>query len=286
MIPTLINYCRMIKIEHTIFSLPFVLLSALLAARSQNYQIEYMNFLWIILCLSSARALGMTLNRIIDSKIDLVNPRTASREIPAGTIKPQTAWTLASIALIVFLISTLQLPSLCLKLLPIALLWLWLYSYLKRFTWLCHFMLGTTLGGGTLGAWIAITNNIESLGPVYLALSVSLWVAGFDISYSIQDYDFDRVNNLHSIPVRFGIENAIKISRLAHLASAIFLYLVGEILGLGLGCKLAVTTMLIAMYLENKFIHDGKIEEAFFLVNSWVSVIVLIFCTLDILGKR
>ncbi len=280
---TLATWARMIKLEHTLFSLPFVISSALLAIHYKNGIWQPMNFLWIVLCLVGARSAGMTLNRIFDADIDALNPRTQSREIPLGKISKTQAWifALASLALLIY--SAFQLPRLCQILLPIALIWLFAYSWLKRVTWLCHFFLGMTLGGATLGAWIAVTGAIDNLTPVYLALAVTVWVAGFDIFYSLQDAEFDASNRLHSIPAKFGKTNAIRIARFAHLVvTPLLLYLAGEELGLGLWYKFGILFTLAALYYEQKLVNENKIEAAFFTVNSWISVVILLFVVLEL----
>jgi 4-hydroxybenzoate polyprenyltransferase len=276
-------WSEMIKIEHTLFSLPFVLSSAILAIHYKNFEdYSLMPFLWIVIALSGARSLGMTLNRIFDADIDSINPRTSSREIPAGRISKNQAWAFAIFSLIVLIFATFQLPSLCQILLPIALIWLFAYSWMKRITWLCHFVLGTTLGGATLGAWIAITGNLDSIAPVYLSLAVSFWVAGFDIYYSTQDMEFDLEHSLNSIPVKFGKAAAMKIARVCHLLTPLFLFLCGEVLGLGLLYKLGILLVIIALYFEQKLVSEDKIEAAFFTVNSWISVIICFFVCLEV----
>lgn len=277
------TWSEMIKLEHTLFSLPFVVASALLAIYYKNFQdYSLIALVWIALALLGARSLGMTLNRIYDAEIDAKNPRTKEREIPAGKISKTQAWIFAIVSLLVLNYAAFQLPRLCQILLPIALIWLFSYSWMKRVTWLCHFVLGTTLGGATLGAWIAVTGDLTSLAPVYLALAVSFWVAGFDIYYSTQDMDFDKEHNLNSIPVKFGREAAIKIARFSHLLTPVFLYLTGENLGLGLIYKLGIFVVIVALYYEQQLVKENKIEEAFFLVNSWISVVICSFIALEI----
>jgi 4-hydroxybenzoate polyprenyltransferase len=276
-------WSEMIKLEHTLFSLPFVLSSALLAINYKNFEnYSLISFIWIGFALLGARSLGMTLNRIFDADIDSLNPRTVDREIPSGKISKFQAWIFAIISLLILLIATFQLPRLCQILLPIALIWLFSYSWMKRITWLCHFVLGTTLGGATLGAWIAITGDLDNLAPVYLSLAVSFWVAGFDIYYSTQDMDFDREQNLNSIPAKFGKNNAIKLARICHLLTPLFLYLCGVVLGLGLIYKIGVFAVIVALYYEQKLVSEDKIEAAFFIVNSWISVVICFFVCLEI----
>lgn len=313
----------MIKIEHTLFSLPFVLSAAVLAVCSlgmQNYnplaevsslddlvstfnsamsgkanidfravffnglqELDPLVFLWIFLCLLGARSAGMTLNRIIDAKIDAQNPRTSDREIPQGKISYAQAWLFTVISILVLVFAAFQLPRLCQILLPIPIIWVWAYPYLKRFTWFCHFFLGTTLAGATLGGWIAITGTLESLCPVFLSLAVMFWVSGFDIIYATQDFEFDREHQVKSIPAQFGVTNALKIARFMHFLTPLFLYLAGEAMGLGLIYKLGVVVTIGALFYEQKLVKENKIEKAFFTVNSWISVVIFLFVLLDII---
>lgn len=272
----------MIKIEHTLFSLPFVVSSALLALNHSNLVFRPMVFLWIALSLLGARSTGMTLNRIFDAEIDALNPRTQAREIPTGKITKTQAWIFTLLSLTLLIYSAFQLPRLCQILLPIALVWLFAYSWLKRVTFLCHFVLGTTLGGATLGAWIAVTGDLDTWAPILFALAVSCWVAGFDIFYSTQDYEFDRAQGLHSIPVKLGITRALMLARFLHLLTPIFLYLTGEILGLGIWYKVGILLVLLALVYEARLVSEAKIEKAFFTVNTWISVLIMSFVVLDL----
>lgn len=272
----------MIKLEHSLFSLPFVISSALLAIRSLNYEnYNLINFLWIALCLLGARSCGMTLNRIFDADIDKENPRTADREIPKGNMTKTQAWFYALASLGILIFSTFQLPSLCQMLLPVAILWLFAYSWLKRLTWLCHFFLGTTLGGAVLGAWIAIKGEALEPAPYYLSLAVAFWVAGFDIYYATQDAEFDQEKKLHSIPAKFGRKAAIQIARFSHFLTPVFLYLTATELNLGLIFKLGILLVVFALLYERKLVDENKIEAAFFVVNSWISVLIMLFTILD-----
>lgn len=279
------SWSSMIKIEHTIFSLPFALSAALLGLQTVDDFNPWV-FLWIFICLLGARSAGMTLNRIIDAEIDAKNPRTADREIPKGTINKTQAWafTILSFALLIF--GAFQLPKLCQLLLPIPVIWLWIYPYLKRFTWFCHFFLGITLGGATLGGWIAITGSVNSLAPIYLALAVSSWVAGFDIIYSCQDYEHDKQNNIHSIPVKFGLKGALQISKFMHVLTPLMLYMAGDLLNLGIYYKLAILFSIIALFYEQKLVNHKdltQVDKAFFTVNSWISVAIFAFVLLEVL---
>lgn len=274
----------MVKIEHTLFSLPFVLSASLLAIIYQGYDFKnWQNFIWIMLALFSARSAGMTLNRLIDSSIDAKNPRTAQREIPKGEISKTTAWIFTVLSILVLLLCANQLPSICVKLFPIAFVWLIAYSFLKRFTWLCHFFLGTTLGGATYAGWIAITGTAFALdgsflwAPIYLALAVSFWVSGFDIYYALQDLDFDKKEKLHSIPSKFGAQKAKMTARFCHFLTPLFLYLTAAALDLGIIFKLGIVAVIACLIYEQKLVEANKIEKAFFTINTWISVLILIF---------
>lgn len=284
----------MIKIEHTIFSLPFVLSASFLAIIYQNYNFaRWQNFIWIVLALFAARSLGMTLNRIIDAKIDGLNPRTAQREIPQGEISKITAWVLSITAAVILIFTALQLPQICIKLSPIAFTWLIAYSFLKRFTWLCHFFLGTTLGGATYAGWIAISGSAFDLydnflwAPIYFSLAVSFWVAGFDIYYSLQDEEFDKKEKLYSIPSIFGSDKAKMIAKFCHFLTPLFLYMTSVALDLSFVFKVGILAVIFCLIYEQKLVEKNKIEEAFFTINTWISVLILFFVVLEfLLGAR
>jgi 4-hydroxybenzoate polyprenyltransferase len=282
------KWSQMIKIEHTLFSLPFVLSASLLAIIYLGYDFsKWQNFIWIMLSLFAARSAGMTLNRLFDAEIDSKNPRTAQREIPAGQISKTTAWIFSILMLVLLFFSAMQLPSICIKLFPIAFVWLLAYSFLKRFTWLCHFFLGTTLGGATYAGWIAITGTAFAINgsflwlPIYLALAVSFWVAGFDIYYALQDEDFDKEENLYSVPSKFGGKKAKMIARFCHFLTPLFLYLTAEALKLGLAFKIGIVAVVACLIYEQKLVEQNKIEKAFFTINTWISVLILFFVVVE-----
>jgi 4-hydroxybenzoate polyprenyltransferase len=207
-------FLEMIKFSHTVFALPFALTGALLAAKGLPGGLQ---IFWIIMAMVGARTSAMGLNRLIDAEIDARNPRTAGRAIPAGLIgKGVTAvFILASLALL--LLAAARLNPLCLKLAPLAVFFLVLYSYCKRFTALAHVVLGICLAAAPIGAWIAIRGAIE-IPALILGCIVLFWVAGFDILYALQDLEFDRSAGLHSIPVVLGVNGSLWTARLFHLA--------------------------------------------------------------------
>lgn len=267
---------EMIKIEHTLFALPFALLGAVLAAGGLP---PLRQLLWITLAMVGARSAAMAFNRIADHRYDAANPRTSGRAIPAGLLSLQFAWafTLASAAL--FFLSAAMLNRLTLVLAPVALASVLLYSYTKRFTSLSHLALGWCLAIAPTGAWIAVRGAIDSPVPLLLSLVVLLWTAGFDVLYACQDYDFDRRAGLRSIPARVGIPRALRISRLLH-AGAFFalvaLYLAAMPGALALFGVLATGALLVYQHSLVRADDLSRLNAAFFTTNAFVSVILFI----------
>src|SRR5689334_13087553 len=220
----------MIKIEHTLFALPFAFLGAVLAARGFPSAGQ---ILWILLAMVGARSAAMAFNRIADRNIDARNPRTASRAIPAGLLSVAFVWAFIIAAAALFLVAAAMLNRLTLILAPVALGCVLLYSFTKRWTQFSHLVLGACLSIAPTGAWIAVRGEIGSPVPLLLSLVVLLWTAGFDVLYACQDYDFDRNEGLHSIPASVGIAKALWISRGLHVAA--FVTLVGLYLSTQLG---------------------------------------------------
>ena len=241
---------EMIKIEHTLFALPFAFLGATLAARElppQPASFWISKLLWITLAMVGARSAAMTFNRIADRKIDAANPRTAGRALPAGLLDVKFASVFAILSSALFLLAAAQLNRLTLVLSPIALGSVLLYSYTKRFTFLSHLILGWCLAIAPSGAWIAIQGRL-TLVPVLLSLSVMLWTAGFDVLYACQDYDFDRQSGLHSIPRQFGIAKSLWIARGIHalmFASLVVFFLNAQLGWLGMAGVIATGALLV-----------------------------------------
>ncbi len=279
---------EMIKIEHTLFALPFALLGAALAARDiqpQPVSFWISRLLWITIAMVGARSAAMTFNRIADRRIDAANPRTAARALPAGLLDVRFAaiFTIASSA--VFLIAAWQLNRLTLILSPIALGSVLLYSYTKRFTSLSHLILGWCLAIAPSGAWIAIQGRL-TLVPVLLSLCVMLWTAGFDILYGCQDYDFDRSVGLRSIPERFGVAKALWIARGIHalmFASLVFFFFKAQLGWLGLVGVLATGALLAYQHSIVKPNDLSRLNAAFFTTNAFVSIILFVTMTSDAL---
>ncbi len=274
-ITILTRYARLIRFSHSIFALPFAFASVLLV--SKYFQIRSIKILWILIAMISARSAAMAFNRMIDSKIDALNPRTVKREIPQGIISWKGALTLAVSSSLLFIYSTFQLNILCAILsLPTLILFIF-YPYTKRFTWLSHLFLGLSLGLAPLGAWVAFTESLQ--GPILLlGLSVLFWVAGFDIIYSTQDVEFDKSQGLFSIPAQFGIQKGLKIAMIFHGIALSLLIWTGILFHLSfayfLGCSFIGAIMLYEHSLVNPT-DLSKVQTAFN-ANGWISLLYLV----------
>ena len=266
----------MIKIEHTLFALPFAFLGAVLAARGlpTAWQI-----LWIVVAMVGARSAAMAFNRIADRAIDARNPRTASRALPAGLLSVGFVWAFTLVSAALFLTAAAMLNRLTLILAPVALGSVLLYSFTKRWTQFSHLVLGWCLSIAPTGAWIAVRGEIGSPVPLLLSLVVMLWTAGFDILYACQDYDFDRREGLRSIPARFGIARALWIARSLHAAAflaLVWLYLVTALGPLALAGVIATGALLVYQHRLVRAGDLGRLNAAFFTTNAFVSVILLV----------
>ncbi|WP_027356352.1 UbiA-like polyprenyltransferase [Desulfofundulus thermocisternus] len=273
---------EMIKFEHTIFALPFAYVGALLV---QKQIPDLHNLLWITLAMVGARTAAMSLNRLIDRHIDALNPRTANRALPRGLVRVKEVWLLVILSFALLLFSAYQLSPLAFKLSPVAVAVLSFYSYTKRFSWTCHLFLGLALGLAPVGAWIAIANRFD-LAPILLGLGVLFWVAGFDIIYACDDYDFDRKYGIYSIPARFGLERALLISAFFHIIAPLFFVAVFFVLHLGLFYLIGVLIAVVLLFKQHKLIspHDlSRAGVAFFNLNGTLSMVMFIFTLIDVL---
>jgi len=267
---------EMIKIEHTLFALPFAFLGAVLAA---NGLPTLRQIGWIIVAMVGARSTAMAFNRLADRKLDARNPRTAMRALPSGTLSVGFVWLFTIVSALLFLLAAAMLNRLTLLLSPIALASVLLYSFTKRWTQLSHIVLGWCLSIAPTGAWIAVRGQIDSPLPLLLSLVVLLWTAGFDVLYACQDYEFDRAEQLHSIPARFGIERALWISRGLHAIAFLSLMWLYRLLGLGpLALAGVVITGMLLVY-QHRLVRANdlsRLNAAFFTTNAFVSVILLV----------
>ncbi|MHB0914667.1 MAG: UbiA-like polyprenyltransferase [Thermoleophilia bacterium] len=276
------QFSSFVKFEHSVFALPFAYAGAFLA-RNEIPGLKTM--LWITLVMVSARSLAMTLNRVVDAGIDARNPRTAIRELPAGTLSMSTAVTFGILSLAVLAASLSQLPRLTWYLSPIVVVAFVIYPYTKRFTSLCHLFLGATIGLAPVGAWVAVTGAI-AWEPFLLMGAVALWIGGFDIIYACLDIDFDRGEGLHSLPATLGAGPALALTRGMHLAAVGLLAAMGPVSGLGIiyYTGVAVVTGLLAY--ENAIVSAkdlSRIGTAFMTMNGIISVVYIIFLTADLL---
>ncbi|MXZ75405.1 MAG: 4-hydroxybenzoate octaprenyltransferase [Gemmatimonadetes bacterium] len=282
-IGSVVVFGKMIKLSHSVFALPFALAGVALAARS--YGIEGLQLVWIVIAMVSARSAAMGFNRLADRVMDGKNPRTRDRALPTGRIAPRTVAIIVGACCALFVFSAYQLNELCFQLSPLALLVILSYSYFKRFTWATHLVLGLSLAIAPVGAWIAVTGTFD-FEPIWLAAAVLTWVAGFDIIYACQDYEFDVAQGVHSIPRRFGIRPALVAARLLHAATVVFLLAVHQVFDLHAlylcGTVLA-TGMLVYEHTLVKADDLSKIDVAFFNTNGLVSVVFFVFLLGDIL---
>jgi 4-hydroxybenzoate polyprenyltransferase len=267
---------EMIKIEHTLFALPFAFLGAVLAARGVP---SARQIVWITVAMVGARSTAMAFNRIADREYDARNPRTKMRAIPAGSLSVGFVWLFSIVSASIFFLAAAMLNRLTLVLAPVALASVVLYSYTKRWTVLSHLVLGWCLGIAPTGAWIAVRGAIDSPIPLLLSVVVMLWTAGFDVLYACQDYEFDLQEGLYSIPARFGITGSLWISRALHLAAFAALLTLYFLTNLGMLAAVGVIatgSLLIYQHTLVRANDLSRLNAAFFTTNAFVSVILFI----------
>jgi 4-hydroxybenzoate polyprenyltransferase len=275
------NYLSLIKFSHTIFAMPFALVGFFLAYSEKGGTLDRQKLLAIVLCMVFARSAAMAFNRFLDRDIDAKNPRTAVREIPAGVINPNAALAFVIVNCLLFIATTWFINPICFYLSPVALLIVLGYSFTKRFTALCHFVLGLGLSLAPIGAYLAVT-GMFALTPLLYSTVVLLWVAGFDIIYALQDDDFDKSLDLNSIPVKLGRAGALNLSNILHLVCAfVMLFAVWRVNNTEGGHHAVINwigagVFLILLYYQHTLvkINDlSKVNLAFFTTNGIASVI-------------
>jgi 4-hydroxybenzoate polyprenyltransferase len=284
------SYFSLIKFAHTVFALPFAVMSFFLGLKLEGIVFDWKLLGLILLCMIFARSAAMAFNRYIDRQIDAKNERTVFREIPAGVIKPSSAVFFVVMMSAAFVFTTYWINDLCFYLSPIALIVILGYSYTKRFTWLCHFILGLGLGLAPIGAFIAVTGHFHLL-PVLYGIMVMLWVSGFDIIYALQDEEFDRSHGLQSIPERFGKTTANQISIALHLICALLLlyiawYQTYLFASLGLLHWVGAIGFVALLFWQHRLVkvHDlAKINQAFFETNGIAIILFGSAVILDVL---
>ncbi|MDR0270308.1 UbiA-like polyprenyltransferase [Paenibacillus sp.] len=278
-------FMEMIKIEHTLFALPFAFMGAILGAIVVNGHLpSWAQIGWILMAMFGARSAAFGLNRMIDQAIDKRNPRTAGRAIPAGLLKNAEVILFTIISFVLFFWAAYELSPLAVKLLPISVFMLVIYSYTKRFTWLCHVVLGLTLGLAPLGGWVAVTNSIDWTAMI-LFITITLWTAGFDVIYAIQDMEFDRKEGLYSIPARFGLHKSLLIARYFHVLTAIGFIALFFITDLSWWYFVGMVISYIILFYEHYILSPkdmSKLQTAFFTMNSVLSLAVFVFTLIDL----
>jgi 4-hydroxybenzoate polyprenyltransferase len=276
------TFLNMIKFEHTVFALPFAYLGMLLGAwgwpPDKSGWPTWGQVVWITIAMAAARTAAMSFNRYIDRQMDARNPRTAGRDIPAGRIEATTVLLFGLIALAGLLGAAWMLNPLAFSLAFPAMVFLVGYSYAKRFTWWCHWLLGATDGLAAAGGWIAVTGSIDPPAWV-LWLAVTVWIAGFDLIYACQDVDFDRAHGVHSVPARFGIATSLRLAQLMHGLTVTALIAAGLMMGLGWPYWLGVAAVAGLLIYEHRLISPtdlSKLGFAFFNVNGYIAVTIFV----------
>jgi 4-hydroxybenzoate polyprenyltransferase len=272
----------LVRIEHTVFALPFAYVGAFLAVDGWP---GLADVLWITVAMTGARTLAMALNRLVDADLDARNPRTASRELPTGALSRAQVAALSAAAFAVFLLAVFQLDPVVRWLWPIPIAMFFVYPYLKRFTWLCHLWLGACLGLAPVGAWLAVSGTAPweawALGG-----AVALWVAGFDVFYSLFDLEHDRREGLHSWATLFGERGAFAGARAFHVGTVLLLAVAGAGLDVGVLYWLGVAAVAILLGYEHSIVRPGdlrRLDAAFFTVNGVISVVFFAFVAADVL---
>ena len=268
------RFVSLVKLEHTVFALPYAYTGAILALGQVP---SARQVFWITVAMVGARSLAMALNRLIDAAIDARNPRTARREIPAGLLSRADVIAFAAASLIVFLVAVWQLAPITRWLWPIPVAGFVIYPYLKRVTWLCHPFLGAVDGLAPVGGWVAVTNHVDPTSFL-LGGAVALWIGGFDIIYATMDLEIDRAQGLHSIPRRFGVATALRITRAFHLASVLLLVWLGIALGLGPLYYLGVAVVAALLAYENSIVSAddlSRVDMAFLTMNGVIALVFL-----------
>ena len=290
------NYLSLIKFSHTVFALPFALTGFFLGvhhlkAASGSVEITFdfyaFSFILVLLCMVFARSAAMAFNRYLDRHFDAKNPRTVIREIPAGILSANQVLWFTIIMSALFMLSAWMINTLCFLLSPVALLVILGYSYTKRFTALCHLVLGLALSLAPTGAYLAMTGELH-LEPVILSVAVLFWVAGFDIIYALQDETFDKEQGLKSIPVKIGANAALRLSRIFHLITSALLVALGWMLGGGIFYMMGTILFIGLLIYQHTLVKPNdlrKVNMAFFTTNGIASMVFGVFAIIDLLKR-
>src|SRR6202000_2346115 len=277
------KYLSLVTFTHTIFAMPFAFIGFFLAVTTTSYRFDWVKLLLMVLCMVFARNSAMAFNRYLDRDIDAKNPRTQKRDIPAGRISPAAALTFTIVNCVLFIATTWFINPLCFYLSPVALIVVLGYSATKRFTALCHLVLGLGLSLAPIGAYLVVTGHFD-LTPLFFSFAVLFWVSGFDIIYAMQDEDFDKSESLHSIPAYLGKVNALKLSTFLHVLSAAFVIMPVFYIHTGIPYYIGIAffcSMLIYQHLLVKPTDLSRVNFAFMTTNGIASVVFAAFFLLD-----
>ncbi|PSJ74907.1 4-hydroxybenzoate octaprenyltransferase [Sphingobacteriales bacterium UPWRP_1] len=285
--PAIANYLSLIKFSHTVFALPFAVIGFFLATQYFHYPFEWHKLILVLLCMVFARSAAMSFNRWADRNIDSQNPRTAMREIPGGVISPRAALVFVLLNCLLFVAATWFINRLCFYLSPVALLVVLGYSYTKRFTALCHFILGIGLGLAPVGAFLSVSARFELL-PVLYGFAVLFWVSGFDIIYALQDEEFDKSRQLNSVPALLGKSGALHVSNLLHVICAAIIIGAGIFAGFGWWYWLATAVFLGLLFYQHTLVSVNdlsRVNLAFFTTNGIASVVFAVLVLAELFNR-
>lgn len=278
------KYFSLVLFAHSVFALPFAIIGFFLAVTTTSHSFSWLSFLLMLVCMVCARNAAMAFNRYLDRDIDAINPRTQTRDVPAGRVSPRQALIFTLVNCAVFILATFFINSVCFYLSPIALGVVLGYSYTKRFTPLCHLVLGLGLGLAPLGAYLVVTGTFHIV-PIFYSLAVLFWVSGFDIIYALQDEEFDRAHNLNSIPALLGKKGALRVSEILHLFSAVFIVLPMIYVPFSWFYILGVIFYGALLVYQHQLVSPTdlrKVDRAFMTTNGIASVIFMVFFLLDV----
>ncbi|HUP38671.1 MAG TPA: UbiA-like polyprenyltransferase [Vicinamibacterales bacterium] len=285
MFKRLATYLSFVRFSHSVFALPFALTGALLASRL--HPVTWRHVAWIIVCMVTARSAAMGFNRLVDARFDAANPRTASREIPAGRMSTTEATIFVVMMSIAFVAASAQLSWLCLMLSPLALIIVFWYSLAKRYVWGTQLFLGLAMAVAPVGGWLAAGGGV-AWEPWILGLAIALWVGGFDVLYACQDLDVDRRQHLKSIPVRFGVVRSLLISRAMHIGAVVCLALLGVIAGLGPVYFLGVAVVAGLLVYEQSLVSATDLSNVklAFDMNGYVGILYFVITAISVYAGR
>jgi 4-hydroxybenzoate polyprenyltransferase len=282
-------FLRLVAIEHSVFALPFAYLSALAVMTRHGAKVRWLDLLLITIAMVGARTFAMAANRVIDRHIDARNPRTARRELVTGVVSLRTAYTGAAVALVVFLGAAALLNWLCLALAPLAVVPLIVYPYGKRFTDFPHALLALAQVIGPVGAWLAVTGSLRGSGPAWvLGLAVGLWIGGFDLIYATQDTQVDREIGVRSVPSRFGVPFALRLSSVVHVVTFALFVWFGALVHLGWIWWIGLAVTAVAFVYEHAIVRPddlSRVNRAFFTANGFVGIVLFVFALVDLVVR-